>query len=1132
MAGHFRQLDDGHGVDYSGHAVGHSGSGRSAFAGYLTNQAPHRPHFPSPLSRSPLQASNSSASHTAASVASSSRTGTSTPTTTTTRSTGSRFSIQQAFDWLSEEDLAFFDRLIASLPPGAADFGQLKRAYDRLLPDEVLRRGDSAGPRRLDHKRGYDDDGEGDWDDQLWSSLLSLVKVRGQDWLERWDTVRIALGLDPVSNSDGGSDLNDGSGTYASSSDLEHRHDRTHKRTSNNIDGESESDAESDADTATPSSASDHDGSASTQKSSSLAQRQTQPWRTESKVGTNASHESSQEESPDDVGSDDPISAIQNRLSRLMSYDAESSPSSASRMRTKSKTSSSFIPSAPAVSSLRLPAEAKRRFDELLRSSQAEREQLRRRSHGTLTGRCADNDPTDPQVRLADRAFAHRLLRTCLVWWMTLTRRELERTNNAVDASNRVILAKAWDKWSTAAQRESVGHATAESTDRVRCKLTAFRRWRRLAHLARVRRDDSKKALMRAAYSSVTSTVATRLVRTALSNWRTTYLERVADLMRHQHLLAGAFALWQLQRSQAQRIHRIETEVVARVDGGRLASAWLQWLHAFNDRKALADFQQHRNHQLLTQVLHSWRQRTLLSRLAQAFANRRLQRGALERWLEAKDRSQHDRKQAAVAQRWYLRHLKRTSLTAWKTSLARIDTLGLQADDFIAAKQTILALHVVHQWQTQARFFMLSRGEDYKSLECAFRTWKARYRALTTSLLQRETTLVDHQCRNVLQRSLTAWLSKTRNATTAQSVAVAHERQTLQRAYFAEWQQKRRRLQALQWKAVAVERLLKLRSALTKWHDRRRERKAEDLVARRQHRLAEQVLEIWRSRTSQRRREDNAVRQLSLCTAKRIQKASLDRWVARVIEVRNRELEVKEQRERRLSRAAFFAWVEACLRHDDMLALMHSFVDVKEEARRRRIFLEWLARARQNTARQERGEQIEQNRERRILATAFSNWRDRQVEITLAPQEYTLLLRRQRLVLQGVLGTWKASTWTLPAVQLHNRNLKTHAIARWRSRLPHAKLVNTAEHLYRSRALRRAFDVWATRTRQNQQLRAAERFGGASVVRLRALSASASGGSSSPLRYPQTRSSSPDVVSRLDRPSSASALRRRRYLQN
>ncbi len=149
----------------------------------------HRPYYPSPLSRSPVQASISSASRTAASIASSSRSTVS--TSTTPPSTSSRFSINQAFKALNDDDISFFDRLIATLPPHAADFSQLKSAYIAHLPDELDYRQHQAGSSR------HAD--ETDWDAHLWSILLSLVKVRGRSWRERWDSVRLAFGLDPNS---------------------------------------------------------------------------------------------------------------------------------------------------------------------------------------------------------------------------------------------------------------------------------------------------------------------------------------------------------------------------------------------------------------------------------------------------------------------------------------------------------------------------------------------------------------------------------------------------------------------------------------------------------------------------------------------------------------------------------------------------------------------------------------------------------------------------------------------------------------------------------------------------------------------------------------------------------------------
>ncbi|WFD41838.1 hypothetical protein MPSI1_000474 [Malassezia psittaci] len=91
---------------------------------------------------------------------------------------------------LHEEEIAFFDAVIDSLPRASHAFQQLKRAYDLQSknPNWMLRIAEAL-QFSLEETSAVDA--------RLWNTLLALVQVRGQTWAERWDSVRVSLGLDP-----------------------------------------------------------------------------------------------------------------------------------------------------------------------------------------------------------------------------------------------------------------------------------------------------------------------------------------------------------------------------------------------------------------------------------------------------------------------------------------------------------------------------------------------------------------------------------------------------------------------------------------------------------------------------------------------------------------------------------------------------------------------------------------------------------------------------------------------------------------------------------------------------------------------------------------------------------------------
>ncbi|SPO28954.1 uncharacterized protein UTRI_04996_B [Ustilago trichophora] len=1073
-------------------------------------EATHRPYYPSPLSQSPLQASLSSTSHTAASVASSSRNTVS--TSTTPLSTSSRFSINQAFKALTDEDISFFDRLVSTLPARASDFSQLKAAYTAHLPEELDRRQRRAGLSSFG--------GGIDWDAHLWSILLSLVKVRGSNWRERWDSVRLAFGLDP--NSGDETDLSAATqSTVPTGTDSSTQHG-----------GESHSDNEWDEShrrylQAATTSASPSSGLTPRQHRvyesflplrSQLGLPRTSsppPKRNAFHAPAPTSHPHASEEEDDhhhlDLETrrkqshlDDPISAIQDRLSRLLDPESSSNQGGHTDSPDDSFPTGADIERDDALTNpvARLPADVRRRFDELVRSSQSERNRLR---HSNLaTQEREEQQRWSQQLEMADLWRARRLLQMCLAWWITLTRQQLEKAQNAADASARVTVDKAWERWRAQAQQEREARRTGENTDRVRCTLTAFRHWKRRTHTALERKEELKKESMRTAYYTTTSAVKTRTARQAFHLWRERYMIQVADHVRRRHLQAGAFALWQMRSSHSKQLQMREKVVQIKRDHSILTQAWDRWNDRFDHSKALNQFQLHHNRLLAAEALHTWRKKAMLSKLSQAFAERRLKLAAIDSWKVALEQRHLHRKQEAIAFRWRSRRLKHGIITKWRRLRQRTSTMEEQAIAMQDRKKKESLHSFFHHWQLQSRAALLERVRAANTVEHTFHLWKRRHTTLITSLQQRESSIVQRHNQVTLLGCFKRWNKFTSHIRNRESQVQARRNEALCNDFFIAWRNKQLEHRLLEQKSAAISEFFTLRSTFYRWRTQLRAHRADVKEANHNRRLVQQVFEIWKARTAKQQRL-SALLQHSLAKSDQaLARSYLNQWVAKIIEVRSRELEVKEQRERRLVKAAFYAWIEACLRHDDLLGLMNSYIDVKEEDRKRRTFVHWIKVAREHKERREQAEMLAASARKKLLKQSLTIWQDKMKERSLATQEYDMLMRRQQLSLHWALNIWQSQTLSLPAVRLRNTSLKRTAFRQWRQSLPGAQMSNQAARIARSRRLQRSWQTWKDAIKFRRQLRAAARFGAGSisVQRLRTLSAAAaanrSAGSSSP----------------------------------
>ncbi|SYW82441.1 uncharacterized protein UBRO2_04563 [Ustilago bromivora] len=1064
----------------------------------------HRPHYPSPLRRSPLQASISSASHTAASVASSSCTTVS--TSTTPPSTSSRFSINQAFKDLTDDDIDFFDRLVNHLPHHAADFSQLKTAYAAHVAEELSRR-NRHGTTKID------------WDAHLWSILLSLVKVRGRNWRERWDSVRLAFGLDPNSGDETDqSAVTQSTNITATSDSTQHLDGRYPDR---EVDDSYRQYVR--AARHTSGLPADRTPRRSDQGRPILPphDRLLLPRASSPPQMPHSSHRASPRSYPLDDPDErpeatpqarshakDPISAIQARLSRLLDPESSADGSSDSDSPDLAVTARSALPidvASPGPSS-RLPTDAKRRFDELVRSSQSERSKLRQ-SNMQMQER-EELERWSEQLDMADQWQARRLLQMCLAWWITLTRQQLEKTQNAADASDRVTIDKAWERWRVQTRRESDVRHTGAKTDRVRCSLTAFRRWKTRMQTLVERKEELKKESMRTAYYATSNAVKARLLVHAFSRWKINYRERLADSVRRRHLQAGAFALWQMRSSHNKQLQAREKMMTAK-------------------RNLLA-----------LEALHTWRKMAMLSRLSQAFAERRLKLATIDGWQRALEQRQQARKQEVLAVRWRMRRLKQNTLTGWQRHRQQIAQMEGLAVNMQKSNEQAKLQSAFHRWQLLSRAALLERVHTAGRLEIAFHEWKHHHLSLTTSLQQRETAVVQRRDGATMLACLRRWRHLTNQIRHREAEVEARRNETLRSNSFITWRQKQLEHRLLHQKSVAVSDFFTLRSAFQRWRSQLRKQRADSKEATHNRRLVQQVYEIWRARSDRQRHLANLL-QLSLANSDQaLARSYLNRWVARIIEVRSRELEVKEQREKRLVKTAFYAWIEACLRHDDLLALMNSYIDVKEEDRKKRTFSHWLAVAREHKERREKAEMLAASTRKKMLVATLTAWRDKLRDRALATQEYDMLILRQQLSLKWAINTWKSQTLLLPAIRMRNTSLKRQAFQQWQRNLPNAQLSNRATRILRTRFLGQSWQAWREKLKTRRQLRAAARFGAGtvSVQRLRTLSAAAAANrsagssspsaqhSSSPFRALPATSTSPYRTTPVRRPKTSLAL--------
>ncbi|EPQ26380.1 uncharacterized protein PFL1_06028 [Pseudozyma flocculosa PF-1] len=1136
-------------------------AGPSALAHHYLQRSPYRPAYPSPLSQKPLQASVSS-SRTGVSTANSTRSATSDRTAST--SATSRFSITQAFSSLRQHEVRFFDQVIDLLPSHAADFAQLKAAYNVVVASEIegrARSGRNAGKRAAVDGGMVDGDGsdeEQEWDTNLWSCLLSLVKVRGRDWKERWDSVRMALGLEPRSSGDEtgqttqsqdeGDDSASSKSPSASAEDSssdpnrhpwQRRPTLTHAATPRRqqedashhqrmagqkrkadvphsrheaaavpevvernsrfgtAPGPSRRRGDAEAGPSRPRlRANSHEDRLDSPRSSSFERIER---RRMLQLGVDGFAEA---EPRSDT---EPLDSVRSRLQRMRIQSGGPEDSEARGQRFDSSMSDPEDSTRALASSSPsgLPSTAQRRFQEVVRNSQAEREALRRAR--IARQEAEEEQQWSEEARRADEVFAHRLLRTCLQWWLTVARRQAEQVRHASEAHDRIVLARSWDRWKETAQQESAERVRAERIDQVRCKLGAWRRWRRLCRQRQAAKQDEKKRALHKAYYQVTKRQKRHVVRDSYQAWRGLYLERVADAIRRRHLQQGAFAIWQLRLARSANLAAQEFEVVQRHRFRLIDAAWTEWhrrtmLSIWHNTLTVAV-----DRHLVAGAFALWRKQTLLRELAEAFERRRLQTAGFVGWNEARHVAAEQRRKEALADRWRNRRSKRSALQHWRHRLSSLVELVHRADRFVEQVGEARLASALSIWVALERGTLLVRVRDARALEAMFAQWRQHHRALTTSLAQRESTVGARRRENTLAMALEHWRQRCSNVLGMQRLAVDTDAARVRFTLLDLWRGRVEAQGARERQAVVAGRAMVQRRALSVWTARLRQARLEALLSDR----------------------DDQARVSHLVSRRdgRLRAEALQHWLHLTIERRNAELNAALYRRLKQQQAAFYHWISLCLKHDDMLNLVQSHVDLKRAAQVQRAFSVWLSRARAERDRRQRLSSFLAGRRHTSLLEGFETWRGRYLESTLRSIEYEVTLKHHEVSVLRLLRVWQERTTALPAIRLRNRNLKRLALHQWIRALPNQRRSRLAQERDEDKVKHGAMAVWKAKWRERKRVRAAQRFGALGVGRLR----KRSGGSLRPATL--SSSSSPSAASSSKRSIEVETRMQRRWDQ-
>jgi len=976
----------------------------------------------------------------------------------------SDFSLSTSFINLTAQDINFFDQVIDLLPPGADNFADLKKAYNQSR---------SGGGQTINEER----------DAFLWDTLLNLVKVRGKDWAHRWDAVRMANGLDPRVHS--GSerekeDYDDEEEEDTSESDTvrEQRQGRSSTLTTSSVPPKTtRADIEAlrrrmELLTAEAGSLvgvikkraedGNHFGPHLTSNLTPKEERMSKPngrqlparqLRFAEQQGAKRSQKATIVESASDEETSRPRSVPK----RTLQYDNVAEGKTTGAMR---------------------------QFEEVVARSRNEREAQKRTLEEQQES--AEEARLAPLLRKADFSSSLYLKQKCFVWWRTLFTQRWQREAEAKRARDGLVAGKALAAWQSRQVERKVKMRGAEKVDVVRCKIRAWRTWRRSLFEARSAKKEEKRSQLKGAYVLTRKKAEQKLVKETFLSWKVALMERRTAHFRTQHLVRGAFCLWRLYLWRSKTLKDKEDEVKDKVNERILSEAQERWIQANRVQR--------------------------MTRLADSLHGHHLLQLALVKWKDARDEKASMRRKEALADRWRARRIKRSTSRVWQSRLERLRELEEGADCIRLRNIDQLKATTLQIWRLREREQLFTRVRVSKVTALAFDKWIQHHRQLTSRLINLENHFANKTALTRLSKTFGIWRETTRQVVTSQRLASERDRRKIKTDVFTRWSETLAKKQAEMHRAKTVDAFLLQKKMLSTWSKKLVEIKAQKLHSRRNHKLMSVTLAFWKARSAERRQDMLAVGLMRNKIETRIRKECLAKWTAAVIERKSLLMEAGEKRDAMVLERLWLQWIDACLRHEDMLNLSQSFIDIKREDLLRRSFSKWSNFARAEHNRKERAEHFLRQKKKVVVEKVFEKWYDGYVEASLRPMEYEALLQRQRIAEKVVFSRWKSRTKSLPAIRLDHVRSKSHAFYQWLERLPLVKVENKAAKWDRRLMQEKGFRHWYAATKAKRALRAATRFGGPSAVRLRATAHHRQRGNGNPFGGGGSSSPTPPIV--------------------
>ncbi|KAI9571309.1 Sfi1 spindle body protein-domain-containing protein [Boletus coccyginus] len=641
----------------------------------------------------------------------------------------------------------------------------------------------------------------------------------------------------------------------------------------------------------------------------------------------------------------------------------------------------------------------------------------------------------------ADKFRNDKLLERCWEIWLLGYQWLITADQQVAEARDNVILGSALRRWRnvTASVVEKQNHAVTLANSR--CLRAVLTLWK---VKLKEKRQIAWRNDMRTKMKTTRERRDLKVQKDAWAKWRQSFCSHLSELQHNERVILRFFLRWKSNLSKLDSLETAADQFYRRTACSAVVQTWKRWKRAL----AVGDAEK----AVATKI------------------GLRVRREVMQRW----KKYTYDR-QSAIG--FYDVYVMKQAVRSWKTARDRIRRMEKRADKHLARQDDVLIRAVTRVWKARERGKLLERVRALRLIKDAWSVWRERMRhhrrledcALAFNMRSNSSTS---------SFALETWRQVYTVYQNRWAFAIQRHLARIQYDALLKWRVQLRARMKLLKHAKIVGKFIVQRRTLNAWKSKLAEKKRQNkLKALEARRLAE-YMKMWQTKANRRRWHRTAEEQMITRVNMRMLADALSRWTNRVIEIKLRELEVRQKRSQAALKFAFRKWKNICLRHVEDLSLMESHLDIKRAGRSfslgqniRRMFHKWLGAARARRHKRILLRERHAEFDRASMQAAWDRWREKYMEERLHPIVYQVVQQSQKNLLFRAFGIWHSKTKSLPAIRFRASRTKAKIWEIWRAAMPQALHAKKAREIHTTAVLSQALEKWSQAYKTKRHLK-------------------------------------------------------------